>query len=139
LIENGKKVSLEYTLKLDDGTTIDTNVGKDPVIFVHGEGQIVPGLEKALVGAELDETREVTVAPEDGYGPSNPEAFQTVPLDSIPEDMRMVGRLLQAQHESGEIEHVRVHEVQEDQIVLDHNHLLAGKTLLFAVRVLAID
>jgi FKBP-type peptidyl-prolyl cis-trans isomerase 2 len=139
LIENGKKVSLEYTLKLDDGTTIDTNVGKDPVTFVQGEGQIIPGLEKALAGAKLNETKEITVAPEEGYGMPNPDAFQAVPLEAIPEDLREKGKILQAQNESGEVQHVRIHEIQDDKIVLDHNHLLAGENLNFTVRVLAIE
>ena len=117
MIENGKKVSLEYTVKLETGETVDTNVGKDPVVYTQGEGQIVPGLEKALLGATVDETKDIIVPPEEGYGLPNPDAFQEVPLDAVPEDLRKVGNVLQAQNEEGQVGHVRIHEIHEAVVV----------------------
>ena len=72
------KVSIEYTLRLEDMSEIDTNVGSDPLTYVHGSHQIVPGLEKGLEGLKIGDTKEVTVKPEEGYGVVDQEAFREV-------------------------------------------------------------
>jgi len=80
----GKTVGFEYTLKLDDGTVVESNVGRDTLEFVSGQGQILPKLEEALVELKVDDTASVTLAPKDAYGPVNQEAFREVPIPSSP-------------------------------------------------------
>src|SRR5215831_9917804 len=77
-VTEGKLVSLEYTLTLDDKSVVDSNVGEKPLTYTHGTRQIIPGLEKALEGLAVGDTKEVTVAPADGYGKKDPEALQEV-------------------------------------------------------------
>jgi FKBP-type peptidyl-prolyl cis-trans isomerase 2 len=136
VIATGKKVSIEYTLTLDDGTTVQSNVGGEPLSFVAGSGQIIPGLETALAGKAVRERVKVKIAPEQAYGLSDQKNMQEVPLDKIPEDARKVGTLLSAQGFDGPI---RVAEVRPDVVVLDFNHPLAGKALTFDVLVLSIN
>ena len=136
VISKGRKVDIEYTLTLDDGTTGQSNVGGPPLSFVAGEGQIIPGLEAALDGKAVRERVKVKIAPEQAYGLSDEKNMQEVPLDKIPEDARKVGTLLSAQGFDGPI---RVAEVRPDVVVLDFNHPLAGKALTFDVLVLSIN
>jgi FKBP-type peptidyl-prolyl cis-trans isomerase 2 len=136
VIAKGRKVAIEYTLTLDDGTTVQSNVGGKPLTFVAGEGQIIPGLESALQGKATRERVKVKIPAEQAYGPVDPKKMQEVPLDKIPEDARKVGTLLSAQGIDGP---VRVAEVRSDVVVLDFNHPLAGKALTFDVLVLSIN
>jgi FKBP-type peptidyl-prolyl cis-trans isomerase 2 len=136
VIEKGKKVDIEYTLTLDDGSTVQSNVGGPPLVFVVGEGQVIPGLEAALQGKAARERVKVKIAPDQAYGPLDPKKVQEVALDKIPEDARKVGTLLSAQGFDGPI---RVAEVRPDVVVLDFNHPLAGKALTFDVLVLSIN
>jgi len=136
VISKGRKVDIEYTLTLDDGSTVQSNVGGPPLSFVAGEGQIIPGLEAALDGKAVRERVKVKIAPEQAYGLSDAKNMQEVPLDKIPEDARKVGTLLSAQGFDGPI---RVAEVRPDVVVLDFNHPLAGKALTFDVLVLSIN
>lgn len=136
VIAKGKQVTIEYTLTLEDGTTVQSNVGGPPLPFVVGEGQIIPGLEAALQGKGANERVRVKVTPDQAYGPVDPKKVQEVPLDKIPENARKVGTLLSAQGFDGPI---RVAEVRPDVVVLDFNHPLAGKTLTFDVLVLSIN
>lgn len=138
-ISDGKIISMEYTLTLDDKQVIDTNVGKDPLTFTQGSHQIIPGLETALEGMKTGESKEVTVNPEQGYGEVNPKAIQEVPIDKIPPQGRKVGMQLRGEDEQGRVHISRVTEVKEQVVVLDFNHPLAGKTLHFDVKILDIQ
>lgn len=139
MVENGRRISIEYTLKLDDGSTADTNVGEDPLTFVQGDGEILEALETALAGLEVDDEKQVRIAAEQGYGLVDPDAFDRVERDEIPADAHHVGAVLVAEDEDGNQQSVRVHEVGAEEIVLDLNHPLAGQTLNFAVRIVAIE
>lgn len=139
VVAEGSKVSIEYTLKLDDGSTADTNLGGKPLVYEQGKGQMLPALEKQLVGMKVNETRKVTLSPEEGYGAVNPEAFHSVPASQVPEEARKPGVVLVAEDGSGNRQQVRVHEVKGDEIVMDMNHPLAGKTLHFDVKVVGIQ
>jgi len=139
VIEDGRLVSIEYTLTLDDGSTADTNVGEEPLVYTQGEGEILDALEEALAGLAVDDEKQVRIAAEQGYGPVDPDAFDQVALDDIPEDAREVGAMLVAEDSEGNQRSVRVHEVRADGVVLDLNHPLAGQTLHFAVRIVAIE
>src|SRR5712691_10653610 len=137
-VAEGKLVSLEYTLTLDDKSVVESNVGAKPLTYTHGSHQLIPGLEKALEGMAVGDTKQVTVAPADGYGEPDPKALQEVQKQLIPPDALKVGARLQGKTPNGRTVYPRVAEVKEDTVVLDFNHPLAGKTLHFAVKILDI-
>lgn len=139
VVAEGSKVSIEYTLKLDDGSTADTNVGQEPLVYEQGKGQMLPALEKQLVGLKVNDSRKVDLSAEEGYGAVDPDAFHSVPADQIPAEGRTPGAVMIAEDGSGRRQQVRVHEVKGDQIVVDMNHPLAGKALHFDVKILAIQ
>jgi FKBP-type peptidyl-prolyl cis-trans isomerase SlyD len=139
VVQEGSTVSIEYTLKLSDGTTADSNVGGEPLVYVQGEQQILPALEAKLLGMKAEESREITLSPEEAYGPVQPEGFQTVPLEIIPDDARHEGARLVGQGPHGEPIHAKVTEIKEDEAVVDLNHPLAGETLHFDIKVVGIE
>lgn len=139
MIEVGKHVGIEYTLTLDDGTKVDTNVGQEPLVYRHGDEQILPALESALAGMKVDDATKVTLTAEEGYGVTDPEAFRKVGLDSVPDELREVGNQLAVSDQDGNTIPVTVSEVGEDGIVLDFNHPLAGEALHFEVKILSVE
>ena len=138
-VGEGNRVSLEYTLTLADQTVIDTNVGKDPLVYTQGAQEIIPGLEKQLIGLKVGDTKNVEVAPAEGYGEVDPNRVQEVPKDNIPEEARGVGKKLQGRGPDGQMMFAEVTEVKENTVIVDLNHPLAGQTLFFAVKVLKIE
>ncbi len=138
VVADGKKVSIEYTLKLEDGTTVDTNVGKKPLTFVIGSHQIIEGLEDALKGMKIGETKHVVVPPEKGYGPVNKNAIIEVEKNRIPEGAK-VGTILKGTDRNGRDFYARVVEIKDKTVLLDFNHPLAGKTLYFDVKIVNIE
>lgn len=136
MIEAGKTVALEYTLSLEDGSVVQTNAGGEPLEYVHGEQQILPALEQELSGLGVDEEKTVELSASDAYGEVDPNAFQEVDIDKIPEGARRVGAELRAEGFNGTI---RVHDVKDSQVVLDFNHPLAGEDLTFKIKVLAVE
>ena len=97
MIEKGKQVSIEYSVFLEDGTQVDSNIGQDPLKYQHGSQQLLPALEDALSGLSSGETKEVVLPPEDAYGPVITEAFKEVDAKSIPENLRFEGAILGVQ------------------------------------------
>lgn len=138
-VSEGKLVSLEYTLTLDDKSVVESNVGAKPLTYTHGSQQLVPGLEKALEGMTVGDTKQVIVAPADGYGDMDPQALQEVQKQLIPPDALQVGTRLQGQTPGGQMVFPLVTEIKDDTVILDFNHPLAGKTLHFDVKVLEIQ
>jgi FKBP-type peptidyl-prolyl cis-trans isomerase SlyD len=134
-IREGSQVALEYTLSDDTGTVIESNKGKPPMSYIHGQSQIIPGLEKELSGMKVGEEKKIQVQPEDGYGPVNPDAFQEVPKDKLPPEAMKVGTMLMAQGPQGQGIPVRVHEIKDTTVIMDFNHPMAGKTLSFDVKI----
>ncbi|MBN2717832.1 MAG: peptidylprolyl isomerase [Deltaproteobacteria bacterium] len=134
-IQNEAFVAIDYTLTDDQGNIVDKSEDNNPLGFVWGRGQIIPGLEKALEGMSVNETKKVTVSPEDGYGPMNEELFQEVPRDNFPStDNLQKGQQFQANTPHGPMRFI-IHEVREDDIVVNLNHPLAGQNLHFDVKV----
>lgn len=138
-VEAGSKVSLEYTLSDDDGKVLDSNKGREPLTYVQGEQQIVPGLEKALAGMHQGEEKKVVVAPADGYGDVDPGAMAEVPKAMIPADALQIGTELVARNREGATRLVRIKEIKDETVIIDLNHPLAGKTLHFHVRVVGVE
>jgi FKBP-type peptidyl-prolyl cis-trans isomerase SlyD len=135
-VADGMVVSLDYTLRLDDGEIVDSSADQDPLEFLQGQGQIIPGLEQALYGMAVDDQKDVVVAPADGYGEEDPDALELVERDVFPPDLDLrPGIGLRMRDESGEAMVAYVAEVRPDGVVLDFNHPLAGETLYFQVRI----
>lgn len=134
----GKKVSIEYTLTLGDKQVVDTNVGKQPLTFVQGAKEIIPGLDKALIGMKTGESKHVTVKPEEGYGPVRKEAVVEAGKSQLPPDAWKVGSQVQTRTAAGQTLRGTVTKISGDKATIDFNHPLAGKTLFFDVKVLDI-
>lgn len=130
-----KVVSLHYTLRGEDGDLIDQATPDEPFAYIHGTGSIIPGLEKALEGKSAGDKLSVSVAPEDGYGVRDDEQVQVAPRSAFHGvDHIEPGMQFQAQTEQG-MQLVTVVAVENDEVVLDGNHPLAGQTLCFDVEV----
>jgi len=138
-ISEGHRVGIEYTLKTDDGKVADTNVDKVPLIFMQGEGRIFPALEEAIEGLAVNETKTVTLTPKQGYGEVNPEGFRKIPLDQIPEEAREPGTILLASGPNGEQRRIRVVKITESDAHVDFNHPLAGRSIIFEVKIISIE
>ena len=133
-IETNQIVSIEYEVK-DGDTVVDSNVGGAPLVFMFGKGQIIPGLEKGIADMAIGEKGNILVAPEDAYGEFNPEAKQEVPKDQFAGIDLEIGMTLYGQGEDGATVQVTVKEIGEENVIIDFNHPLAGKSLMFAVTV----
>ena len=138
MIKNGQKVSLEYTVFLEDGTQIDTNIGEDPLTFVMGSNQVFPALEQAILELDAGDTKEVLLRAEEAYGPVVQEAFREVDLETVPAPFRYEGAVLRAQDPAGGVYPIRVHQIKQEKAVLDFNHPLAGRALKFDLKVVEI-
>jgi len=138
-IANGSKVQLEYTLTIDDGKVLDSNTGREPLTFTQGQQQIIPGLEKALEGMRASEKKKVTVNAAEAYGEVDPTAITEVPKERVPAQALTVGTGFVARGPNGETRPVRVKEIREQTVIIDLNHPLAGKTLVFDVKVLSVE
>lgn len=139
IVKDGMLVSIEYTLKGTDGKVIDSSKGKEPLKYVHGQKSMIPGLEKELTGMKVGGEKNVTVKPEDAYGQINPNGFQEIPKEKIPPNALKVGAVLQGQDDQGHPMLARIKEVKEKTVVIDMNHPMAGKTLVFNVKIVDIQ
>lgn len=130
-------VSLGYSLSLEEGTEIDTSRGGEPLEYLQGRGQIIPGLEKALYGMAVGDEKQVTVSPADGYGEVDAEDHVFMPRESFPSDMALeIGESVYLRDsESDEDFQAFVAEIGEEAVKLDFNHPLAGQTLYFDVKI----
>ncbi len=135
----GKQVSIEYTLKLEDKSVVDSNVGAEPLTFIQGSHNIIPGLESSLDGMKVGDSKQVTVNPEDAYGSVNNDAVSEIEKEQLPQDSLKVGTVLKGQSPDGRVLIARVVEIKEDTVMLDYNHPLAGKTLYFDVKILDVQ
>jgi FKBP-type peptidyl-prolyl cis-trans isomerase SlyD len=136
-IADKKAVAIEFTLKDDAGEVIETSVGKDPLWYLQGLGNLVPGLEKALEGKAVGDTVDIKLAPADGYGERNAKEVRNVPLRKFKAQRIQVGGRYQIQAEDG-LRVVVVMAVNGDYAQVDGNHPLAGKSLHFICKVIDV-
>jgi len=135
-VGKGSVVSIDYRLHLGDGDVIDASHPDQPLTYLHGERQIVPGLELALEGLGAGEAKQVVVSPDDGYGPADPSAMHEVPRTAFPQGLELQeGAEMMAQGEHGEPVPFVVRRVGLETVLVDLNHPLASKTLHFDVMV----
>jgi FKBP-type peptidyl-prolyl cis-trans isomerase SlyD len=138
-IADGLVVSFHYTLTDDDGSVIDSSSGGEPLEYLHGHGNIVPGLERVLTGKKVGDALKVSVAPKDGYGEHDPRGRGKVPRSSFPDDMEIEpGMQFAGEGPGGEQHVVWIAAVEKDHVVIDQNHPLAGRTLHFDVSVATV-
>lgn len=137
-IQDGRVATIHYTLTDDDGSVIDQSAPETPLSYLHGASNIVPGLENALTGKQVGDKVQVDVPPELGYGPRHEQLQQVVPLAAFPQGANIVpGMQFEAHGEHGPLV-VTVVQVGPDEVTVDGNHPLAGKTLHFAVEVVEV-
>ena len=134
-----KVVLMHYTLKNDAGDVIDSSDGADPLPFLQGHGNIIPGLESALEGSKVGDKLDVSIKPEEGYGERMKDAIQEIPSSALlGVDEVKVGMQLQSQDKDGNAFLVSVTKIEDDKITVDGNHPLAGQTLHFSVSIESI-
>ncbi|MEQ6248745.1 peptidylprolyl isomerase [Sulfitobacter sp. HNIBRBA3233] len=139
-VKSGDTVQLHYTGTLADGTTFDSSEGREPLQFVVGSGQIIPGLDTAIPGMAEGEKKTVNIVADEAYGQVNPEMRQAVPREGIPADIPLeIGTQLQMQTPDGQAMPVTVVDVDEASVTLDANHPLAGKDLTFDIELVKVD
>ena len=138
-VSKGDVVSVEYIVRLDDEQMIESTVGEAPLVYTHGQNEILRGLEAGLDGMILGATRRVRVPPVDAYGETHSEGLFEVQRDRVPAEAQHVGAKLETTAPDGRVVFPYVAEIKPEVIVLDLNHPLAGKTLLFDVRVVDIQ
>jgi FKBP-type peptidyl-prolyl cis-trans isomerase SlyD len=139
VVKDGMLVSLDYTVKTPDGNVLETSKGSRPLQYIHGKKMMIPGLEKELTGMKVGSAKHVTVKPEDGYGKLNPKAIQEVPKEKVPPNALKIGAVLVGADKNGSPMPMTVREIKEKTVVMDLNHPLAGKTLVFDVKVVDIQ
>ena len=137
LVDAGKKVKLNYTMKAD-GQVVETTVGKQPFEFVYGEQHIFAPLEKAIKGLSAGEHKQVTLQPEEAFGPVNPKAIVEVPRAQFKEQEIKAGMVFTSAGKDGAPVHGTVQEIKKDTVVLNLNHPLAGKVLDMEVDIVAV-
>jgi FKBP-type peptidyl-prolyl cis-trans isomerase SlpA len=138
-IKNGDNVSVHYTGKLEDGSVFDTSLaeGREPLTVTLGQGQLIPGFENGLIDMTAGEMKTIEIEPENAYGDIKPQMMSEVPLSQVPEGVK-AGDMLQGQNQFGPV-NVVVTEVKESTAVLDMNHPLAGKKLIFDLEVVSVN
>ncbi len=138
-VKNGDVVRVHYTGTLLDGSQFDSSVGRAPLEFTVGAGQMIAGFDAGVVGMTVGEKKTLQIDPDHGYGQKNPEAIIEFPKTNVPEGMNIeLGMKLNLQNQYGQPVPVEVIEIREDMIVMDANHFLAGKDLVFEVELVEI-
>ena len=128
--KNGDTVKVHYTGKLDDGTVFDTSVGRDPLIFMLGTGQLIPGFEEAIIGMSSGDNKTILIPSDKAYGPHRKEMVVAVAKNQFPEDIKL--------NLDGKVIIVTILEISDSAVTLDANHPLAGKDLTFDVQLVEI-
>jgi FKBP-type peptidyl-prolyl cis-trans isomerase SlyD len=137
-VENNKVVRLDYTLTVE-GQVVDTSEESEPIEFIQGKGQIIPGLEKELYGMDEGDSKEITIPASDAYGDVDETAVMDVPREQFPPEVPLQeGVQIQVRSVEGQVLDARISSVGDETIELDFNHPLAGKELNFQVTVVEV-
>jgi peptidylprolyl isomerase len=130
----GDTVSVYYTGTLGDGTEFDSNIGRDPLVFVIGQGRVIPGMEEAVLGMTPGSTKTVIIPVEKAYGPYRNDLVHVMDRSLLPADVDLVpGQFYQVRRSDGAVANVKVINVSESTVTLDENHELVGKELTFTI------
>jgi FKBP-type peptidyl-prolyl cis-trans isomerase SlyD len=139
VVQDGLIVSLDFTLKGTDGKVMETSKGGEPLKYIHGKKMLPSGLERELSGMKIGGQKRVTVKPEDAYGKFDPKAYKEVPKKDLPPNGLKIGAVLVTTNAEGVMVPMTVRQIKEKTVVLDMNHPMAGKTLVFDVKVVDIQ
>jgi peptidylprolyl isomerase len=138
-VKNGDVVRVHYTGTLSDGSQFDSSAGRAPLEFTVGAGQMIAGFDAGVIGMTMGEKKTIQIDPDHGYGQKDPNAIVEFPKSNIPEGMNVeIGMKLNLQNEYGQPVPVVVTEIQEEIIIMDANHFLAGQDLVFEVELVEI-
>nr|WP_321227676.1 peptidylprolyl isomerase [uncultured Psychroserpens sp.] len=138
-VKENNTIKVNYTGKLSDGQVFDSSEGREPLEFTLGQGQLIPGFEKGVIDMKLNEKKTITIAKEEAYGDINAALIQEVNKSELPQDVEpKVGMGLVSKTPDGREMNLLVVEVKEESIVIDGNHPLAGKELIFDLEVVEI-
>ena len=138
-VKEGDVVKVHYTGKLVNGEQFDSSIGREPLEFTVGAGQMIKGFDDAMPGMNLGEKKTINIAPEEAYGPRSEEAIIEFPKENVPADMKLeAGMPLTLSNQAGQPVPVIVVEVKDDVIILDANHFLAGQELIFDIELVEI-
>jgi len=136
-VKQNAVVSIHYTVRDEDGVQLDSSEGREPLVYLHGANNIIPGLESALEGRQVGEQLQVSVTPEEAYGEHHDHLVESVPVQAFGEQPLEVGMRFEAQTERGPLSVVITH-IDGDHVTVDGNHPLAGKPLSFDVTIAEI-
>ena len=137
-INDGSKVAFDYIL-IVEGKVIDSSQAAGPLEYTQGDGKLLPGLTKQLNGMKVGDEKTVELKPEEAYGNPDPAGFKEIPLSAVPKDIKPeVGMVLNMQDQNGQSFPAKITEVKKDSIMVDLNHPLSGKTLIFKVKIVSI-
>jgi len=134
VVDDGDRISVHYTGTLDDGSEFDSSLGREPLEFVVGSGQVIPGFDDAVLGLEIGDTTTVRIEAEQAYGQPDPEAIVEVPIEDVPEKFRVKGMEVMV----GNGLPATVIEVTAETVTIDANHPLAGEALTFEIEIVDI-
>jgi len=139
IVEKGKKVKLDYTLKID-GEVIETSQKDKPLEYIHGSGALIPGLESQLQGLRIGNEKKIIIDPKNGYGEFIPDAFKEFKLKDLPADFTAKqGLVVSFKDDEENIISGIIWEIKDNAVVVNFNHPLAGKTLEFNVKIVGIE
>jgi FKBP-type peptidyl-prolyl cis-trans isomerase SlyD len=139
LIADQHVVAIDYTLTNDAGEVIDSSAGSEPLVYLHGAGNIVPGLENALTGKVADDELDVSIEPEDAYGEYSAELITTIGREMFEGvDELQVGMQFHASAPDGGMQIVTIRDIDGEDVTIDGNHPLAGQQLNFKVKVVSV-
>lgn len=136
-IDSGTTVTLHFSLTLENGHIVDSNFEASPATFTVGDGNLLPGFESPLMGLVDGDEREFSILPENAFGQHNPQNVQAVERDNFEDGELELGTMFSFQNGDGELPGVVV-EVQENEVMVDFNHPLAGQIILFTVKIISV-
>lgn len=138
-VKSGDKVKVHYTGKLANGEQFDSSEGREPLEFTVGAGQMIPGFDAALPGMKPGDKKTVNIPAKDAYGETDENAVIEFPKEHVPADMKLeIGQQLTLTNQQGQPFPVVVKEIKDDVVILDANHFLAGKELVFDIELMEI-
>ncbi|MBU0675105.1 MAG: peptidylprolyl isomerase [Proteobacteria bacterium] len=139
VVKKGSRVTVTYTGKFEDGTVFESNVGRTPLEFNVGKGKVIKGFEKGVLGMTFGQTKTVTMKPADAYGQKDPELIVTVPAGYFPQAIDPeVGREVDFTIPAGDMIQGVITAIDSEDITVDGNHPLAGKTLIFEIKLIGL-
>lgn len=140
VVKKGSKIKVDYVGKLENGSVFDQSKPDTPLAFTVGSGQLIPGFDNAVVGMKLNQEKKITLKPEEAYGLRNETLIREFPKKNLPKDFKAEkGAMLQLKDQSGRAIPGIIVDITKDAIKVDLNHPLAGKTLVFDIKVVGIE